>query len=70
MSANEPTFRLEFRPTPPPPPPTMVIRRKNHEVPLVVTEDEAFDLYLLLKEHFEADTEGLHVGTEANGQPG
>ena len=50
---DEPLFRLEFRPSPPPPPPTMLIRRKNNDVPIVMPEDYAFELYLLLKEHFE-----------------
>ena len=50
--ANEPTFVLEFRPAKPSPPPTMIIRRKDHSVPIVLTEEEAFELYGLLGEHF------------------
>jgi hypothetical protein len=54
MADNDvPLFQLEFRPSPPPPPPTVIIRRKNSEVPLVMPEDYAFELYLLLKAHFE-----------------
>jgi hypothetical protein len=46
-------FQLEFRPAPAPPPPTVLIRRKNHEVPIVMPEDHAFELYLVLRDHFE-----------------
>lgn len=54
--ADEPLFKLEFRPAPPPPPPTVIIRRNGYEVPIVMPEDHAFELYLLLKEHFEPET--------------
>lgn len=57
MADDTPMFELEFRPTPPPPPPTLVIRRNDGRVPLVMCEDEAFELYTVLKAHFEGDTE-------------
>lgn len=63
--ADEPLFTLEFRPTPPPPPPTMVIRRNGYEVPIVMPEDNAFELYLLLKAHFEGDTVEPEANTDA-----
>lgn len=50
---DAPMFRLEFRPAPPPPPDTVLIRRNGHDVPIVMPEDDAFELYLLLKDHFE-----------------
>lgn len=53
--ASDPTFKLEFRPAPEPPPPTLIIRRKKYEVPVVMTEDEGFELYLILKAHYEGD---------------
>lgn len=46
---------LEFRPSPEPPPPTMLIRRNGSQVPIVMTEEEGFDLYVALKAHFEGD---------------
>lgn len=49
---DEPTFVLEFRPSKPSPPPSLVIKRNKHQVPIVMTEDEAFELYNLLGEHF------------------
>lgn len=55
MADEDPLFRLEFRPQPPPPPPMMIIRRNNDQVPIVMPEDHAFELYLVLKEHFEGD---------------
>ena len=48
-----PLFKLEFRPSPAPPPPTVLIRRKGSEVPIVMPEDHALALYLLLRDHFE-----------------
>lgn len=56
MPEDEPLFTLEFRDAPPPPPPTVLIRRNGHQVPIVMPEDHAFELYLLLKAHFEGDT--------------
>ena len=54
--ADEPLFTLEFRPAKPAPPPTMIIHRGNRDyAPYVMPEDHAFELYLLLKEHFEGD---------------
>lgn len=50
---DAPLFKLEFRPQQPPPPPMVLIRRKDSEVPIVMPEDHAFELYLLLKDHFE-----------------
>lgn len=55
MAVEEPLFRLEFRPAPEPPPPTVLIRRNGYDVPIVMPEDHAFELYLLLKAHFEGD---------------
>lgn len=46
-------FTVELKPPLPPPPPTLIIRRnKDHRAPIVMPEDEAFDLYLALHEHF------------------
>ena len=53
MDHDEPLFTLDFRPAPAPPPPMMVIRRNGHQVPIVMPEDHALDLYLTLKAHFE-----------------
>lgn len=53
MADNDPMFELDFRPSPPPPPPTMILRRNDGRVPLVMSEDEGFELYLVLKAHFE-----------------
>lgn len=50
--ADEPTFVLTFRPALPSPPPSLIIRRSGYQVPIVMTEDEAFELYGLLGEHF------------------
>jgi hypothetical protein len=33
----------------------MLIRRNDSQVPIVMPEDYAFELYLLLKAHFEGD---------------
>lgn len=53
FETGDPAFTLEFRPQQPPPPPTMVLRRNKQQVPLVISEDEGFELYLVLKAHFE-----------------
>lgn len=53
MTDATPLFKLEFRAAVPPPPPTMVIHRNKHQVPIVLTEDEGLELYMLLKSHFE-----------------
>ena len=55
MAEEVPLFTLEFRDAPPPPPPTVLIRRNGYAVPIVMPEDHAFELYLLLKDHFEGD---------------
>ena len=55
---NAPLFKLEFRPATPPPPPTMVIRRNGYQVPIVLSEDEGLELYMVLKAHFEGDDKG------------
>lgn len=33
----------------------MIIRRNDGHVPYVMTEDRAFELYLILKAHFEPE---------------
>ncbi len=53
--ADEPTFVLDFRPAKPSPPPTLIIKRKKHQMPIVLEEDEGFELYLLLKAHYEGE---------------
>lgn len=57
MAADEPLFELDFRPAPPPPPPTVLIRRNGSMAPIVMPEDHAFELYLVLKAHFEKETD-------------
>lgn len=56
-TADEPLFELELRTPPVAPPPTVIIRRNGHQVPLVMPEDHALELYLLLKGHFEGKTD-------------
>lgn len=51
--ATEPLFTLDFRPAKPSPPPTMIIKRRGYQAPIVLVDEEAFELYMLLKEHFE-----------------
>ena len=51
----EPTFVMDFRPARPAPPPTMIIKRKGYQAPIVLPEEEGFELYLLLKAHFEGE---------------
>lgn len=58
MADSGPLFELTFRPAPPPPPPTLVIKRNDGRVPLVMSEDEALELYVVLKGHFEKETPG------------
>lgn len=53
MPEDESLFSLEFKPAPEPPPPTVVIRRNGYQAPIVMPEDHAFELYMLLKDHFE-----------------
>lgn len=57
MAADEPLFELDFRPAPAPPPPTVIIRRNGYQAPLVMPEDHALELYLVLKAHFEGKTD-------------
>lgn len=57
MADDEPLFELDFRPAPAPPPPTMLIRRNGYQAPIVMPEDHALELYLLLKAHFEGKSE-------------
>lgn len=56
MTDATPLFKLEFRAAVPPPPPMLVIRRNGYQVPIVLSEDEGLELYMLLKAHFEGDT--------------
>lgn len=50
---DAPLFKLEFRAAQPSPPPTLVIRRNGYQVPIVLSEDEGLELYMLLKDHYE-----------------
>lgn len=50
---DEPLFTMDFRPAKPSPPPTMIIKRRGYQMPIVLTDEEAFELYMLLKAHFE-----------------
>lgn len=43
---------LEYQPSPPPPPAKILIRNTDGHPGLVVTESEAWELYLLLDKHF------------------
>ena len=55
MTDGAPLFKLKFRAALPPPPPTLVIRRNGYQVPIVLSEEEGLELYVLLKSHYEGE---------------
>jgi hypothetical protein len=60
---TEPWYTLEVQPAAPPPPRILRLRRNRDGYPeVVMTEDKAFEVYLVLKAHFEG---GDELATEA-----
>lgn len=49
------SYTLELRPAPPAPPPVVTLRNSKGFPKVVVSEDEAFEMYVVLKEHFEGE---------------
>jgi hypothetical protein len=46
-------YTLEVRPQGPPPPPVLTLRNRRGFPKVIVPEDEAFEMYLVLKDYFE-----------------
>lgn len=55
-------YTLEARPGGPPPPTTILLRNRKGFPKVVVAEDEAFEMYLALREYFEGKCE--HAAAE------
>ncbi len=55
---DDPVYTLEVQPASPPPPRILRLRRNRDGFPeVVMTEDKAFEVYLVLKAHFEGGDE-------------
>ena len=55
--SEEPAYVVEIQPAAPPPPAILRLRNRRGFPRVVVTEDEAFEMYLALKAHFEGDSD-------------
>ncbi len=55
LNEDGPAFTLEVRPSLPSPPPVLLVRNRGGFPKVVMQEDEAFELYLVLKAYFEGD---------------
>lgn len=53
--SEEPAYKVEVQPAGPPPPAILRLRNSRGFPRIVVTEDEAFEMYLALKAHFEGE---------------